>query len=74
MKMLTNEEIDQVSGGGDLRQPIDNPQTDTSRLINEVAQAINDLGNWLGAAVFDLTHSGAPPKNPPDEKPKTCQK
>lgn len=56
MKKLTDAEICCVSGGGDLRQPIDNPKSEIGNLINEVAQALNDLGGWLGRKAYDLTH------------------
>lgn len=53
MKQLNINVLDQVSGAGDLRQPVDNPQSEAGKTINDVAQVINDLGGWIGRTVYD---------------------
>lgn len=54
MKSLSNEMIELVGGAGDLRKPVDNPQSELGQKINDVAQVLNDFGGWVGRTIYDI--------------------
>jgi len=56
MQSLDAVEIDEVSGGGTLHDPITNPQSEIGKLINDIAGMLNEFGSWLGGEIYDLTH------------------
>lgn len=56
MQVLNSVEINEVSGGGTLHDPITNPQSEWGRFINDIAGMINEFGSWLGGEIYDLTH------------------
>ena len=53
MRELTQNEILAISGGASLAQPIDNPQSELGKSIDDVAQLCNNFGTWLGGAIYD---------------------
>lgn len=57
MRELTQNEILAISGGSSLANPIDNPQSELGKSIDDVAQMCDSLGTWLGGAIYDATHS-----------------
>jgi hypothetical protein len=57
MKELSMTEIDVVSGGeATLQRPIDKPESELGKQINDIAGAINSFGSFLGGKVYDWTH------------------
>lgn len=56
MKTLSEQEIRQVSGGGDLRRPVDNPESEYGKFLNDAAQVLHDFGSWLGRKAAEITH------------------
>jgi hypothetical protein len=57
MNELTMQEIEFVSGGaGTLKRPVENPESELGKQINDIAGALNDLGRYLGGKIYDWTH------------------
>ena len=56
MRSLVIDEVNFVSGAGTLAAPITNPQSETGKLINDIAGGLNEFGSWLGGAIYDATH------------------
>lgn len=54
MKTLSFEMLENVVGAGDLRKPVDNPQSEAGKTINDVAQVLNDFGGWVGRTLYDI--------------------
>ena len=56
MITLSQSEVRNVSGGASLAHPIDNPQSQLGKTIDDVAQLCNTFGNWLGGEIYNATH------------------
>lgn len=56
MRELNANEICLVDGAGTLREPIENPQSELGKAVNDVARGLNDFGSWLGGAIYDLVN------------------
>lgn len=54
MRELDQSEIFLVDGAGTLREPIEDPQSEPGKAINDVAKGLNDFGSWLGGKIYDL--------------------
>lgn len=56
MHVIEIAEMNIVSGGASLAQPIDNPQSELGKSIDDVAQLCNNFGTWLGGAIYEAVH------------------
>lgn len=56
MQALSMMEIEAVSGAADTSAPIDNPQSEFGKTVNDAAQLINTVGTWIGSKLYDITH------------------
>jgi len=56
IRVLSLEAIGMVHGGASLAQPIDNPQSEYGRTLNDGAQLLNNIGSALGIWFYDITH------------------
>lgn len=56
MRNINSQEIAIVSGCGTLHDPITNPQSEIGNAINDVAGGLNEVGSWLGIAIYDAMH------------------
>jgi hypothetical protein len=56
MRNLTINEIEFICGAASLAQPIDHPQSEIRKEVNDGAQLLNNFGSWLGGAIYDATH------------------
>ncbi|WP_180852423.1 hypothetical protein [Stenotrophomonas maltophilia] len=53
MRELTIFEVSEVSGAASLAQPIDNPQSEYGKTLNDAAQLLDNIGSAIGIWLYD---------------------
>jgi hypothetical protein len=57
MRELTIFEVSEVSGAASLAQPIDNPQSEYGKTLNDAAQLLDNIGSAIGIWLYDTLNN-----------------